>query len=196
MTGRSVPSRIRAPPAGRSFQQSTFAFLRLARRAESAASVIAATIRALFLPFMALGLLPSAVVQMPSFFAVLPFRALIMLSGADPLPMADPPNVPPAIPIPVAGRPFVTPARCGDNLISWRGRSLTDEDTHIDLGHRLSRHQGGSADGHCRRGAKDSFHSDLRIGLDTYQYIELRTTDNNRFTCLQISQSGTTDMHR
>lgn len=92
---------------------------------------------------------PTAAVQMPAIIAMLPFRVLIVVADAYPFPMAADPHMPSAIPIPIAGRPYIAPAWGRNDFISCRRRGVANNDVDTSLRGRLRRDKGSSTENNC-----------------------------------------------
>ena len=101
---------------------------------------------------------PASPFQAPSASLVPPFRAIVDLAGAQMLPMASIPHISPAVPVPVAGRPYVSATRSRNGFIPDRRRA-SDDDADADLRRGLCRQVGGEAGGKQCRNGDVTFHA-------------------------------------
>jgi hypothetical protein len=104
---------------------------------------------------------PATPIEAPSIASATPFATLISITGTGPFPMTLGPLVLSAIPVPVTRRPFISPPRRRDDLITHGRRGITNNDIEADLGECLGRDKCGSADGNRCSNYEESFHSRL-----------------------------------
>jgi hypothetical protein len=113
-------------------------------------------------PAAAFYLCPATAIESPSIAGLAPFRTLVRITGPAVFPMTLGPLVMSAIPVPVTGRPFISPTRRRDDLITHGRGSITNDDIEVDLGKCLGRDKCSSADGDCCSNYENSFHSSLQ----------------------------------
>ncbi|PFH07786.1 hypothetical protein BCF11_0124 [Collimonas sp. PA-H2] len=134
-----------------------------------AVTVITTVITTLLISLSALA--PAAATQFPSIASLAPLRPIVLIAGARSFPMTAGPDMPAAVPVPIAGRPHVADARRRHRLISWRRRRCSNRDVHAYLRHCLGWHESCGAECYeCGR-TENTFHIYLTQLFSMTNYI-------------------------